>query len=237
MAATHAETADSAWKPLYRVAGVAALLSVGIIVAAIVVLVVNPPPTTVTGWFTLFQRNGLLGLLDFDLLMMVDYVLMGLIYLALFGALRRASEPFMALAAICGFVSITAYVASNTAFNMLFLSDKYATATTDAQRSQLLAAGQAMIATWQGSAYDVSYVLGGVAVLIIAVIMLRSSVFGRVTAYVGLVLGVTMLLPATAGPVGLYLSLVSLVPTMIWMLLVARRLFQLATAADSSGIK
>lgn len=134
----------------------------------------------------------------------------------------------MALATLIGLVGVTTYFSSNTAFNMLSLSNQYAAATTDAQRTQLLAAGQAMLAIWQGSAYDVGYVLGGVATVIIAAVMLRSTVFSKPIGYLGLLVGVVMLVPATAGTVGLILSLISLVPTLIWEILIARRLFQLA---------
>jgi len=236
---------DSNWKPVYWVGGVSALLMIVTIVAAISVFIVSPPPTTVLNWFTLFHENGLLGLLDMDLLMLVGIALSGLIYIALYGALRQSNQPIMLLGMIIGLVGITTYLSSNTAFNMLSLSSQYAAASTDAERAQLLGAGKAMLAIWQGSAYDVGYVLGGIAMLIIAVVMLRSAVFSKATGWVGLLVGVLMLIPATAGTVGLVFSLLSLVPTMIWSILIAHRLFQLArdvspkeaqgVSANSSG--
>lgn len=66
--------------------------------------------------------------------------------------------------------------------------------------------------------------------LIIAVVMLRSAVFGRPTGYIGLLTGALMLIPATAGTVGLVLSLISLAPALVWDILIARRLFQLAAS-------
>jgi hypothetical protein len=50
---------------------------------------------------------------------------------------------------------------------MLSLSQRYTAATTDAQRSLIQAAGQAMLAIYQGGAFDVYYILGAVATLII----------------------------------------------------------------------
>ena len=110
---------------------------------------------------------------------------------------------------------------------MLSLSNQYAAATTEAQRAMSLAAGQATLAIWQGAAFDVGYVLEGLALLIIAVVMLRSNVFSKVTAYVGILLGVMSLLPPTAGTIGLFFALGSLVPLEIWDILVGRRLFRL----------
>src|SRR6266487_843454 len=190
---SRAETPESAWKPLYKVGGVAALIIVVFIPIQSIVFVVWPPPSTVIGWFTLFQSNRLLGLLDMDLLLIIDQVLMGLILLALYAALRRTSQSLMAIALTAGLVGIAAYFASGTAFDMLSLSNQYAAATTDAQRSIFLAAGQATLTMWTGTAFDVSYVLGGVTLLITSAVMLRSTIFSKVTASVGLVLSVTML--------------------------------------------
>jgi hypothetical protein len=215
------------WKPLYMIGGAAALTIVGIMVIQIIVFIAWPPPSTVLGYFTLFHRNWLLGLLSLDLLYIVDNALVVPLYLALYAALRRASPSFMAIALALGLVGIAAYFASNTAFEMLSLSNQYAAATTDVQRAQFQAAGQAMLATYQGTAFNVYYILGAVATLIISVVMLRSTIFGKVTAYAGIAAGVLMLIPSTEGPIGLYFSLCSLVPTAIWLILIARKLFRL----------
>ena len=140
-----AEPADSAWTPLYRVGGVAALLAVAIIPLAVIVFLAWPPPTTVESWFALFQRNGFLGLLDLDLLMMTSYVVLIPLYLALYVALRRVSQSFMAIALAFNLLGTALVLAVNPAAAMLTLSDRYATATTDAQRTVFLGAGQALI--------------------------------------------------------------------------------------------
>jgi hypothetical protein len=226
--ASPAEPADSAWTPLYRVGGVAALISVAIIPLAVIVFLAWPPPSTIESWFALFQRNGFLGLLDLDLLMMTSYVVLIPLYLALYVALRRVSQSFMAIALALNLLGTALVLAVNPAAAMLTLSDRYATATSDAQRAVFLAAGQGLLANWSGTAFDLGYLLGGIGILITAIVMLRSRVFSKFIAYTGLVMGALMLVPASAGTVGLLLSLVSLVPTVIWLLLVARRLFQLA---------
>jgi hypothetical protein len=96
-----------------------------------------------------------------------------------------------------------------------------------------LAAGQAMLENWQGTAFNVGYVLEGVAFLIIGVVMLRSTIFGKVTARVGILLGIMSLVPPTAGTIGLIFALGSLVPLEIWDFLIARKLFQIAKMQDA----
>src|SRR5262245_29990234 len=114
---------------------IAALLSIATVVAVIPVYLVSPPPMNVVDWYTLYLKNALLGLFDFDLMMIIVIARSGLVYCALYGALRRASQPLMALGTVIGLVSIATYFASNTAFNMLLLSNKYVAATTVAQRA------------------------------------------------------------------------------------------------------
>lgn len=232
MDASRAETMEPAWKPLYRIGAVAALLVVVLYVSQIIVFVASPPPSTVVGYFTLFHKNALLGLLDLDLLSIVDYVLFVPMFLALYMALRRVSPSFMVIATSLAFVGIAVYFASNTAFEMHSLSNQYAAATTDAQRSLFVASGQAMLAIYQGTAFDVSYVFLAIAPLIISVVMLQGNTFGKVTAYVGIVanvLAVGLFVPA----IGVFLSLISVVGLLIWYVLIAWRLFLFAQRASN----
>jgi hypothetical protein len=232
----NAETADSAWRSLYRVGGTAALTIVAIALVQMIAFILWPPPGfeadvgTVTGYFTLLQDDMLLGLLHLDLLLLVDYVLLVLMFLALYIVLRQVSQSFMAIAMALVFVGIATYFPSNIAFSMLSLSDQYAATTTDTQRTMLLASGQALLTSLQSSTFYVSYILMSAAGLIISSVMLRSNnniFFSKLTAYVGIlasVLGLGLFVPT----IGLLLSLISLIPTLMWYILLARRLFRLS---------
>lgn len=205
----------------------AALAVLVLIPIQMVVFFIWPPRNSVIGWFTLFQDNAFVGLLNMDLLLIVDYLLLVGVFSALWASLRRANESLMAIALILQLVATATYFASTVAFEMLSLSNQYATATTEVERSIFLAAGQAMLATWQGTAFDVSYVLSGLAILIVSAVMLRSHhLFSKTTGYAGLSAGVLALVPPTAGTIGLVFSLVSLVPLVIWLALIARRLLR-----------
>jgi hypothetical protein len=228
------ETADSNWDWLYKIGGAAAMLSLVFFPIQIIIFLVNPPPDSVIGWFRLFQDNPLIGLLDLDLLLIVDQVLSILIFLALYVALRRAQESFMAISVALGLVSIVLFIASNPAFAMLSLSDQYAAATTEAQRAVFLAAGQAMLVTWQGSAFQVSYLLGSIAIIMLSAVMLRSKLFSKTTAYLGILANV-IALGLYVPVIGIYISVFSVVFLWVWYLLIARRLFQLGRAAQASA--
>jgi hypothetical protein len=123
------EAADSDWKSLHKVGGVAALIA-GVIFrrnlgVEISLFSARKQPDTVNDWFTLLQNNRFLGLSYLNLFDLVNYALVGLMFLALYVALRRASKSSMAIATMLGFVGIAVYFASNTDFSMLSLSDQY----------------------------------------------------------------------------------------------------------------
>ncbi len=219
----------TAWRPLYVLGAAAALTVVALVPVGAAVYFVWPPPSTVAGYFTAFHASALVGLLNQDLLLLVDQVLMIVVTLALYVALRRTSESLMAIAVVLGIVGATLFIASNTAFAMLGLSTQYAAATSEPQRAAYLAAGEGVLAGYQGTAFVAGYVLTGLADLIMALVMLRSSIFGRPAAYVGIVYGIAALVPpiASTGTVGLVFSFASLVPMLVWLVLIARILLRL----------
>jgi hypothetical protein len=223
---------DAHDKGLYKIGGVAALLSVLLIPVQVFIFVRWPPPVTVTDWFNLFQENWFLGLLSLDLLYLLNNTFLVAIYLGLFAALKHVNRTWMTIMLALGFIGIAAYFASNTAFEMLELSRQYAAAGTEAERVTLVAAGRTLLTLYKGTAFDIYYVYNAAALLIIAVIMLRSHVFSKATAYWGLASGILMTIPSTAGTIGMVFALASLIPWMVFCVLLARRLFQLMRPAS-----
>jgi len=222
------------WMGLYRLGGVAALTVVGIMIVQIIIFVLWPPPETVEGFFALMQARPLLGLLSMDLLYIINNTILVLIYLSMFAALRRTAETATLIALILGALGVAAYYASNTGFEMLARSGQFAGATSEAQRTALLGAGQALLAIYKGTAFNTYYVLNAAALLIFAVVILRGKVFSAATGWVGLISGVLMTIPSTAGTIGLIFSLASLVPWAIFSVMASRRFFQLAAKENAS---
>ena len=103
--------------------------------------------------------------------------------LALYVALGRVNESLMAIALALSLVEAVAFIVANPAMEMLYLSARYAAATTDAQRALFLSA---VWATFNGTAFHMGYNIFSVYFLIVSVVMLRSYIFGRVTAYMGI---------------------------------------------------
>jgi hypothetical protein len=230
-----AHTGEAEWKDLFKITSWAAVLSLVFFPIQIAAFMIRPYPEAVTGWFQLLRESPLLGLIDLDLLLVVDQVLGVLIFLALFIALRKASRSLMIIGLAIGLISVILFIASNPAFGMLSLSKQYFAAATEAERISVLGAGQAMMATWQGSGFQASYLLGSVALIIISAVMLRSDLFSKATGYLGIVANVVALglyIPV----IGIYISVFSVIILWVWYLLVARGLFRLAKG-NSGGMQ
>lgn len=246
------DTPDPRWNRLHKVGGVAAWIAVllfrrwlgveFLLLRAIGIIHLGPRaiPSSVIDWFTLLHTNRLVGLTLLNVFDIVNYLLVGLIFLALYAALRQVNRSYMMLATALTLVGIAVYLASNQAFSMLTLSDQYAVATTDAQRSMLLAAGQALLAIHDPNVLGpgaVGFFLVTVAGLIISAVMLRSEVFGKITAYVGILanafglgypIGVAIAPKTFVIPIVATSLSVSACFLIIWYVGIARRLSQLA---------
>jgi hypothetical protein len=227
MKTPHVETADPCWNWLYKIGGAAALFSVAIILIQLIVFIAWGQPETAIGWFTLFEDNEIAGLLAFELLLIVSVAVGIATTLALYIALRRVNESLMVIALALGLLEATAFILARPTFEMLYLSEGYAAASTDAQRAMFLAAGEAMLATFTGTAFHLSINLFSIYFLIVPIVMLRSHIFGRVTAYMGILAAIFNWAIYVPG-IGILLAILSVFPfLLIWNILIARRLFQL----------
>lgn len=230
-------------KTLYITGGVAAFLAVLIFrrFFAVELMTFNgfgifevPPtePVTALDWFTLLERNKLIGLVLLGILDLINYALVGLIFLAVYGALRKANEVAMGLAILISAISISVFFASNQAIGFLNLSQQYQAATSEAQRSLYLAAGEALSANIQGTGWYVSLFLIYLAGLIISIVMLQSTVFNKATAWTGILANCfgLLLFPALIFmPAIIWLPPSLSAPFRVtWYVLIALRLFKLA---------
>ncbi|WP_128426661.1 DUF4386 family protein [Gudongella oleilytica] len=204
------------WKPLYKLAGWCALAMFALVPLQIVLYIVFPPPSTVEGFFALYRNNWLLGLLSLDLLYIINTIVLIPIYIALIMSLRDVSFSAALLAAVLGVIGISAYFPSNVAFEMLSLSERYFSADTVIQGQIIIAAGEAAIARYTGSTFNVYYILNAIVLIIISALMLRSNIYARVIGWSGLISGILMSIPSSFGMIGLIFSLLSLIPWLIF---------------------
>jgi hypothetical protein len=231
--------AESDYKPLYRLGGAAAMLVVltALFEIGITFLPGGYPTTeTVIDWFTLLHNNWFLGLRNLGLLNILMTALGLPMFFALYIAHRHVAHTFAALAVTICFIGAAVFYATNRAFPMLDLSIRYSAATTEAERSVLAAAGQALLSIGQSHTPGtfLGFFLSEVGGILLSLVMLRGQVFSRTVAYAGIaafglfsVFEILSSFVPSLHDVALIIAMGGGLASMAWYTLIARRLFQL----------
>jgi hypothetical protein len=241
MSENPAERTESAWKALYAVGGVAALLTVlnGLAEIAITFLPeggMSAGPLTAVDWFSLYRSSPFLGMRNLGLLNIFFTFLSIPLMFSLYAAHRRTHRAFAALSLLVAMLGVAVFLAGNRAFPMLTLSARYAAAATDAERSALAAAGEAMLAVGQSHTPGtfLAFFLSTLAGVAISIVMLRAKIFSKASALLGIIgFSLLMIFEFTADfapgfPATFAFALSGGLLSLVWDLLVALGLFRLA---------
>jgi len=239
---TNAETADSRWKSLYKVAGVAALVALSANLLDVVLgfgetdIIVYGTKTAID-WFALYQENWFKGLYTLGFLNIVYMACLVPVYFGIFAAHRRTNGVYAVLAMIVSFIGMAIYISNSAAIPMFVLSGKYAAAGTDAQRALFAAAGEAVLAYGEDFTPGsfIGLIFGGIAAIAMSFVMLRGGIFGKATAWIGII-GFTFLsiftIWSTFIPVLYYVAfyffgMIGGLLALTWFVLVSLRFFKL----------
>lgn len=230
---------ETSWKNFYKVAAIVALIFVAYsLVTMIVLLIIGGAPESAREAFDLLAENRLLGLLRLDALTLLIVPLYYPLFLGLYVGLKQINQAYVSLGALLAFAGVTLFLATPSAFSLLPLSEEYVAATTAARKDQLLAAGEALLASdmWHGSGALIGGFLMLIAALILSVVMLKSERFGKWTAVIGILthgLDLTHSLVSLFSPqIGLVFMMIAGPLYLVWFPLLARDFFRLGQGVE-----
>ncbi|MGE5549523.1 MAG: DUF4386 family protein [Bacteroidota bacterium] len=240
------ENVEKQWRSLYKLGGAAAIVGLmgNLLDIAIGMLLGGDISKTITAIdrFAQFQGSALVGLYNFDLLNVCISIIMIPAFLALCAAHRRVNPAYAALAMLIFSIGTAIFITNNTALPMLTLSDKYAAAATEGQKNLLAAAGEAMLARGAHGSPGafLGFVFSIIANLVMALVMLKGKIFGKATAYMG-ILGTALLFVYTIivtfvpgiEKVVIVLAMPGGLLAMAWIVMYTIRLFQLGRMENS----
>ncbi len=225
---------DDKWNSIYRLGGWAAvILLVYSVVTMILLVVIGGQPETAREGFTMLQNNRLVGLLRLDVLTILIIPLYYPLFLGLYIALKKSNIAHATLAIWLVFAGLTLTLATPSVFSWLALSDKFAAATSEEQKTLLLAAGEAILASdiWHSSGAIIGGILLQTGAVLISVVMLWSKAFAKPTAYIGIVMHSLDLAHILAGFIlpagGIALMAIAGPLYLVWFPLLARDFFRL----------
>jgi hypothetical protein len=224
----------SPYKNLSLLAAWTAILLLAYSLATMISLIlIGGMPETAQAGFDLLAENRLVGLLRLDVPTIFCMPLYYLLFLGLYSALKKTDNSKTLVSLVLGLAGVTLVLATPSAFSFLVLSDKFAAATDPAQRNYLLAAGESILASdlWHGSGALIGGLLMQTAALILSLVMLRSTIFSKGTAWIGVVMHGLDLLHILAGfflpAAGVILMIIAGPLYLIWFPLLARDFFRL----------
>jgi hypothetical protein len=224
-------TAEQRWKGLYQLGGWAAIASEVILILGIVTFFIwpyAPGRLSTQEIFEFLQSNPLGGLVALDLFLVLGNLLWIFLLLAFYISLRPVSEAAALVAVTLGLIAVAMIVPARPIIEMFNLSELYAAAATETARSHYLTAGEALVAIFDGTAWVFNMLVGGSAMILNSVLMLRNPAFGKGTAWVGIVTNLAVFLFFLPGGVGMLLLFLSLPGYMVWYAQLARTFFQMA---------
>jgi hypothetical protein len=225
---------DTRWKDLYKMAGIAAIVSEVVILLGIVSYFIWPYAPGVKSTesiFLLLKSNPFGGLVSLDLFLFAGNLFSVLLYLALYVSLEQVNKPYALAALAVGLIAVILLIPSRPLVEMLTLSGQYASATSAAAKAQYLATGDALLAVFNGTGWFMSNLLGGISLLVSSILMLRGGIYSKATAIVGIITNVMVSVFFIPG-LGTFLLFLSLPGYMIWYFLLAKRFFQLGKIAS-----
>jgi hypothetical protein len=161
-----------------------------------------------------------------DLFLLIGNLFSVFLFLALYVSLRPVNPSYALVALAVGLIGLVLLIPARPIVELFALSRQYADATTDAARSQALAASDALLALFDGTNWFMNTLLGALSLLTSSLLMLRSKTYSRATAYAGIFTNAVVcgfFIPT----LGKFLLFLSLPGYMIWYFLLARRFFQM----------
>jgi hypothetical protein len=186
---------NTRWKRLYWAGAVAPLIAIAFYLFEFSIVIVGEPyPATIGGWYALAQRSRLLALWYLNALDMISFALLGIMFLALYAALRHVRPSEMSVSLYFALLGAVVFIVPRTLhLSLLPLSERYAAATTETQRTIYLAAGEAMAQVSTTTPQTLGFLFMAVAGLVVSIVTLQArssggdAPLGRPAAYVGIV--------------------------------------------------
>jgi hypothetical protein len=226
---------DFSHKAILRLGGAVCIIFIIYSLLTMILMVkLGTPPSTAEECFKMLHENRLSGLLRLDILTVFILPLYYLLFYSICCALKKTANSLVVISTVLIFAGLTLVLATPSVLSMLDLSDKFAQSASEYQRNKFLAAGESILASdmWHGTGARIGGLLLQSGAVLISIVMLKTSVFNKLTAITGIVTHGLDFLHIIAG---FFLPSVSVVLMGIagtlylaWFPLVGLRLFKLS---------
>ena len=223
------ENPDPRWNSLYTIAGIAAIISILVIALGFVTYFIwpyTPGQDSAENILVLLHDDPLGGLISLDLFLFIG----NLFSLALYVSLRQVDEGIALLALAVGLIGLVLLIPARPILELVHLSQAYMATASETEQAQIVDSAATLLALFDGIGWYMNTLLGGLSLLTSSILMLRSRLYSKATAYVGIATNL-VLCGFVIPPISLLMLFLCLPGYIIWYILLARRFFQLGRVA------
>ena len=232
---------DPSWRGLYKAGGVSGVLIGALLIISMVLVFITPQAPGSGGAETLqyIASNKLVYIVE-QVLGLAPIFLEIIALLALYMVIKQLNKSYAAIGSVLAIVSQAIALSYITFGGLVYLSNNYIAATTDAQRGTFATAAEWAMAVNNGvSATGIDPILtaSAIGILIISLVMLR-GIFHKGIAYLGILTGVMGIISAfgiiirplaVPPPLGIGYILYSFFLT-AWFVVVGIKLYRLGSS-------
>jgi hypothetical protein len=225
---------DSTKKTVFYLGGAVCMILITYSLATLLVMtLIGGPPQTIQECFDMLKESKINGLLRLDILTVFIIPLYYLLFYSLYVSLKNTYHSLLTISTILTFAGVTLFLATPSVFSYLNLSERFSAATSDLQKNNLIAAGEAILASdmWHGTSAIIGGLLLQTGAFLISIIMLKTNIFNKTTAITGIVTHSLDLLHIIIGfflpAIGNILMFIAGPLYLLWFPLVGIRLFKL----------
>ena len=225
---------DSTKKTIFYLGGAVCMILIAYSLATLLVMtLIGGPPQTIQECFAMLQQSKINGLLRLDILTVFIIPLYYLLFYSLYVSLKNTDHALVTISTILTFAGVTLFLATPSVFSYIYLSDRFSTVTSELEKNNLIAAGEAILASdmWHGTGAIIGGLLLQTGAFLISVIMLKTNIFNKTTAITGIVTHGLDLLHIIIGfflpAIGNILMFIAGPLYLLWFPLVGIRLFKL----------
>lgn len=190
---------DPSWRSLYKAGGVCGILT-GVLLIISMVLLFTTPQAPNSGGAAILQyiaSNKLVYIIE-QVLGIAPLFLEIIALMAIYIVIRNLNKSYAAIGSVLAIISQSIVLAYITFGGLVYLSDNYMTATTDAQRTAFATAAEWPVAVnnaVSAAGIDPIMTACAIGILVISLVMLK-GIFHKGIAYLGLLTGIVGIISA-----------------------------------------
>lgn len=187
-----------------------AFFQAGMVIFAIVAYFIWPPVVSehnIQKIYEGIQQSPFVYFMKLDPFVLIAMLFQMPVWLGLWSVLRKTDPALAALALTTGLLSIIAALPTGPIIELFSLSSAYINAGSTELKNIYIAAGEALFAAYNGTAWAVSIISGGLASILFALVMFKNGVFRKLTFWMMLISGIGAL-PVLVPVIGIILLFV-----------------------------